>query len=230
MTTAPRTDEPRPQDLAEYPTRALAAIVDALIVAAIQLVVGAIVFVIAVLAGQTAHDAEKVVRDNALFIGIPVGFLYAPLLMAREGARNGQTLGKQSLGIRVVRERRAPMDIPQGLLREALGKQILWVVTAGIYLLADLLWPLGDRQRQALHDKIAQTWVVRAEVSAPTTVAPEPDYLLAERGALQRPARVPTAPEPAPAPEELPGGWLPPTPPARSPSPPGDSAPAGDSR
>jgi uncharacterized RDD family membrane protein YckC len=230
MTTAPRTDEPRPQQLAEYPTRALAAIVDALVVAAIQLVLGAIVFVVAVLAGQSANGAEDVVRDNALFIGIPVGFLYAPLLMAREGAANGQTLGKQALGLRVVRERRAPMDVPQGLLREALGKQVLWVITAGIYLLADLLWPLFDPQRQALHDKIAQTWVVRADVSAPTTVAREPDYLLAERGALERPARVPTAREPAPAPDELPGGWLPPTPPAPAPPPPGDSAPAGDSR
>jgi uncharacterized RDD family membrane protein YckC len=228
--TTPRTDEPRPQELAEYPTRVLAAIVDALVVAAIQLVVGGIVFVVAVLAGQDASGAKDVVRDNALFIGIPVGFLYAPLLMAREGPTNGQTVGKQALGIRVVRERRAPMDILVGLLREALGKQVLWVVTAGIYLLADLLWPLGDPQRQALHDKIAQTWVVRAEVSAPTAVAREPDYLLAERGALERPARVPTAPEPAPAPDELPGGWLPPTPPAPAPPPPGDSAPAGDSR
>jgi uncharacterized RDD family membrane protein YckC len=224
LSAGPRTIAPRPADLADYPTRAMAAIVDALIVACIQLGVGAIVFVIAVLAGDTAHDAGNVVRDNALFIGIPVGFLYAPLLMSRDGDRNGQTLGKQALGIRVVRERLAPMDVPVGLLREALGKQILAVLTAGIYLLVDLLWPLGDAERQAVHDKIAQTWVVRAEVSAPAAAAPEPDHLLAERGALKRPARVPTAPKPAPAPEELPGGWLPPEPPT------GGSAPAGDAR
>jgi uncharacterized RDD family membrane protein YckC len=210
LSAAPRTLAPRPADLADYPTRAMAAIVDAVIVAALQLTLGAIVFVIAVLVGDTAHEAGKLIRGNALFIGIPVGFLYAPLLMAREGEHNGQTLGKQALRIRVVRERLAPMDVPVGLLREALGKQILGVVTAGIYLLVDFLWPLADSERQAIHDKIAQTWVVRAEVRAPSEAAREPDHLLAERGALKRPARVPTLPEPEPAPEELPGGWLPP--------------------
>jgi uncharacterized RDD family membrane protein YckC len=224
LSAGPRTVAPRPADLAEYPTRAMAAIMDAVVVAALQLTLGAIVFVIAVLAGDTAHEAGKVVRDNALFIGIPVGFLYAPLLMARGADRNGQTLGKQAMGIRVVRERLAPMDVPVGLLREALGKQILGVLTAGIYLLVDFLWPLFDSERQALHDKIAQTWVVRAEVSAPAEPAPEPDHLLAERGALKRPARVPTLPEPEPAPEELPGGWLPPVPPTDG------SARGGDSR
>ncbi|MCW3062958.1 MAG: domain containing protein, partial [Solirubrobacterales bacterium] len=182
---APRTEGPRPADLAEYPTRALAAIVDALIVAALQLCVAGVVFVIVVLVGNTATHAGHVVRDNALFIGIPIGFLYAPLAMAREGARNGQTLGKQALGIRVVRARLAPMDVPVGLLREAVGKQLLTVVTVGLYALADYLWPLGDSQRQALHDKMAQTWVVRATV-APSAPEPEPDHLLAERGALKR--------------------------------------------
>jgi uncharacterized RDD family membrane protein YckC len=224
LSPGPRTIAPRRADLAEYPTRAVAAIVDAVIVAALQFTIGAIVFVIAVLAGDTAHEAGRIVRNNALFIGIPVGFLYAPLLMARVGERNGQTLGKQAMGIRVVRERRAPMDVPVGLLREALGKQILAVITAGIYLLVDFLWPLGDPERQAIHDKIAQTWVVRAEVSAPAEPVSEPNHLLAERGALKRPARVPTLPEPEPAPEELPGGWLPPVPPTDG------SARGGDSR
>jgi uncharacterized RDD family membrane protein YckC len=224
LSAGPRTVAPRPADLADYPTRAMAAIVDALLVAALQLTLAAIVFVVAVFAGDTAHEAGKVIRDNALFIGIPVGFLYAPLLMAREGEHNGQTLGKQTMGIRVVRERQAPMDVPVGLLREALGKQILGVVTAGIYLLVDFLWPLFDAERQAIHDKIAQTWVVRAEVRAPSAIAREPDHLLAERGALKRPPRVPTLPEPEPAPDELPGGWLPPEPPT------GGSARGGDSR
>jgi uncharacterized RDD family membrane protein YckC len=230
MPAAPRAKAPRPEDLAEYPTRALAAIVDALVSGLIGLAVAAVVYVVVVLLGHTATHAGHVVRDNALLIGIPVGLLYAPLLMARQGARNGQTIGKQMLHIRVVRERLAPMDIPVGLLREALGKQVLAAITFSIYAIADYLWPLADAERQALHDKVAQTWVVRARVAAPLTSVPEPDHLLAERGALKRegprpappPVRVPPprpeperAPEPAPVPDApLPGGWLPPVPPA----------------
>ena len=213
MSAGPRIHAPKPEELAEYPARAVAAVLDALVAAALGLVVGAVVYVIVVLTGGTAHHAGNVVRDNALFIGIPVGFLYAPLLMARPGERNGQTLGKQAMGIRVVRERLAPMDVPQGLLREALGKQALSAVTFGLYALADYLWPLGDAQRQAIHDKIAQTWVVHATVAPPQEGVREPDHLLAERGALKRPARRPPDPGPAPPPEgPLPGGWLPPTP------------------
>jgi uncharacterized RDD family membrane protein YckC len=228
--TSPRIKAPRPEDLAEYPTRALAAILDALTSAAIGLALGAIVYVVVVLLGYSTTHAGNVVRDNALLIGVPVGLLYAPLLMAREGERNGQTVGKQLMGIRVVRERLAPMDVPVGLLREAFGKQVLSVITFSIYAIADYLWPLGDSERQALHDKIAQTWVVRATVSAPSANVPEPDHLLAERGALKRdgprpappppprvrvPAQPEHAPEPAPVPEApLPGGWLPPVPPS----------------
>jgi uncharacterized RDD family membrane protein YckC len=214
VSPGPRIRAPEPADLAEYPTRAVAAILDALVAAGLGLLAGVIVYVIVVLLGNTGHHAGNLVRDNAIFIGLPIGLLYAPLTMARRGARNGQTLGKQAMNIRVVRERLAPMDVPQGLLREALGKQALSAITFGIYLLADYLWPLADAQRQALHDKIAQTWVVRAAVASPQEDLREPDHLLAERGALGRPARRPPDPGPAPAPEApLPGGWLPPEPP-----------------
>jgi uncharacterized RDD family membrane protein YckC len=189
----------------------MAAVLDALVAGGLGLIVGAIVYVVIVLLGRSGHHAGDVVRQNAIFIGLPVGLIYAPLTMARPGERNGQTLGKQAMAIRVVRERHAPMDFPQGLLREAIGKQALAAVTFGIYILADYLWPLGDAQRQALHDKVAQTWVVRATFAPPVEQQREPDHLLAERGALRRPARRPPDPGPAPAPEEpLPGGWLPP--------------------
>jgi uncharacterized RDD family membrane protein YckC len=211
VSAGPRVRAPEPEELAAYPTRAVAAILDALIAAGLGLVAGGIVYLVIVLLGHSAHHAGNVVRDNAIFIGLPVGLLYAPLMMARNGERNGQTLGKQAMGIRVVRERLAPMYVPQGLLREALGKQALSALTFGIYLLADYLWPLADAQRQALHDKIAQTWVVHAVVVPPQEGLRQPDHLLAERGALGRPARRPPDPGPAPAPQEpLPGGWLPP--------------------
>jgi uncharacterized RDD family membrane protein YckC len=92
--------------------------------------------------------------------------LYAPLLMRREGANNGQTWGKQLLGIRVVRTNGVPMDFAQSAIREALVKGLGLGVASSIvpfipYLL-DALWPLWDDEHRAIHDMIVGTRVVEA--------------------------------------------------------------------
>jgi uncharacterized RDD family membrane protein YckC len=100
-----------------------------------------------------------------------------PLFMQRKGARNGQTLGKQWLGLRVVRVSGEPFGLGWGLLREFVLKVVaLWVASSvagaltffllgvgGIApYLADYLWPLWDDENRALHDMVAETRVVRA--------------------------------------------------------------------
>ena len=72
----------------------------------------------------------------------------------------GQTIGKRALKIRV---RRAQQD---SLLSygAAFGRYAT-VFVFGIFtipLLVDYLFPLWDRQRQSLHDKVASSIVVRA--------------------------------------------------------------------
>jgi uncharacterized RDD family membrane protein YckC len=91
-------------------------------------------------------------------------FLYAPVFMMRAGERNGQTPGKQILGIRVVRQDGEPMDFGWSLLRELIVKGLLIGVLGGFFLslpiLLDCLWPLWDEQNRALHDMIVSTRVV----------------------------------------------------------------------
>jgi uncharacterized RDD family membrane protein YckC len=92
--------------------------------------------------------------------------LYAPLLMRRPGERNGQTWGKQIVGIRVVRTNGVPMDFIWSALREALVKGLALGVASSIipfipYLL-DALWPLWDDENRAIHDFIVDTRVVEA--------------------------------------------------------------------
>lgn len=92
--------------------------------------------------------------------------LYAPLLMRREGAQNGQTWGKQLLGIRVVRTNGVPMDFTHSAIREALVKGLGLGFASSIipfipYLL-DALWPLWDDEHRAIHDIVVGTRVVEA--------------------------------------------------------------------
>jgi uncharacterized RDD family membrane protein YckC len=101
-----------------------------------------------------------------LIITIVGPFLYGGFTMGREGEHNGQTFGKQALGIRVIREDGQAWTFGTGLLRELVIKTLLFN-GAGWFLfglpgLIDVLWPLWDEKKQALHDKLATSYVVKA--------------------------------------------------------------------
>lgn len=89
--------------------------------------------------------------------GVIVPFIYSPVLMARGGARNGQTLGKQIANYRVVHESGQPMTFGKGFIRDGIGRGLLGFVP--LYGLVDVLFPLWDSQKQAVHDKIGSTTV-----------------------------------------------------------------------
>lgn len=85
---------------------------------------------------------------------------------------NGQTPGKQIVGIRVVKDNGDPSGWGYTLLREFVIKLLLLgflsASTFGIAWLVDGLWPLWDRteKMQALHDKMLGTIVVRKQRNA----------------------------------------------------------------
>ena len=93
----------------------------------------------------------------ALLVGYAVWWLFA--------LRRGQTPGKQMVGIRVVKDDGEPSGWGYTFLREFVIKGLLGGflsgMTGGIYFAADHLWPLWDRDRQALHDKMIGTLVVQ---------------------------------------------------------------------
>jgi uncharacterized RDD family membrane protein YckC len=90
---------------------------------------------------------------------------YAPLLMGRQGAHNGQTWGKQIVGIRVVRDSGQQVDIGFAFLREFVVKGLLFGFVGSFFFsiptLIDYLWPLWDDQNRCLHDMVVSTHVVR---------------------------------------------------------------------
>ena len=101
-----------------------------------------------------------------VLIWLTATLTYYPLLMMRQGAGNGQTFGKQIVGIRVVRESGEPYTYGPAALREFVIKYLLFGVVGGFFLaiptLLDYLWPLWDEQNRALHDMLASSRVVQA--------------------------------------------------------------------
>jgi uncharacterized RDD family membrane protein YckC len=198
-----------------------ATLIDGLLLSAVALIVG-----IALSAGGTSSQDATIAIYAVVFFA---ALIYSPLLMAREGDANGQTIGKRAMGIRVVHADGHPMTISRGLLRDGVGKAILGIIP--LYTIADVLLPLLDGDKQAIHDKVGSTYVVDAEQvpvmtrrSADEVTAPVPHESWAAPSPPLPPAPAADEPEPArdadrepPAPPDL-GGFEPPVPPTPPPA------------
>jgi uncharacterized RDD family membrane protein YckC len=148
-------------ECASWPTRVGAYLIDTLIVIVLPLAIG----IPLLAAGGKGLD----VAGTAVVLVGPtiVWALYAPLLMARNGARNGQTLGKQALGIRVIRDDDRPVEFGWALLREFVVRELVFGIAGGFVfglpVLLDLFWPLWDESNRALHDMLVNSHVVRED-------------------------------------------------------------------
>ena len=117
------------------------------------------------LAGWGVRFGAALLDGLFVLFTIGIGFVVNFFLMAREGEKNGMTLGKQVCNIRVVKEDGTPVDIGFALLRDLLIKTILIGWIGGFFLIpvvANYLWPLWDERNQALHDKMAKSYVVKS--------------------------------------------------------------------
>jgi uncharacterized RDD family membrane protein YckC len=78
-----------------------------------------------------------------------------------------QTPGKMAIGISVRRmDQPGPLDFATSIRRRLISAIQLIPFISGIYViiwLLDGLWPLWDDKRQALHDKVARTYVVEGK-------------------------------------------------------------------
>lgn len=104
--------------------------------------------------------------NGAGFAVLALGFLLSLVFQlwnrgARQG-KTGQSLGKKITNIQVVDERTGqPAGTGAGLGRFGI-EFVFGIVNSfvGVLSLIDLLWPLWDDKKQALHDKVVHTVVV----------------------------------------------------------------------
>jgi uncharacterized RDD family membrane protein YckC len=161
--------------LAGWGARAGAWALDVLVVVGVWIVL--LVPGTVVVAATNADVVAAILLIGGGLAALVIGILYAPFFMQRKDEHNGQSLGKQWVGIRVVRVSGEPFGWGWALLREFVLKGIALSVASSIAsgltffllgvggiapYLADYLWPLWDDENRAVHDMIAETRVVHA--------------------------------------------------------------------
>ena len=117
----------------------------------VDVVILAVVFMIAIFVGAAISDALGVVMYVLAVIGSIGYFIYF------EGGPTGQTLGKQALGIRVYD---LAQGGPIGYGRAAI--RYLGRIVSGLVFYLGYLWMIWDGEKQTWHDKFAGSVVVPA--------------------------------------------------------------------
>jgi uncharacterized RDD family membrane protein YckC len=148
-------------ELSGWWRRVGAQIIDSLI-----LTVPVILIVILVVVVAAGSDVGAVVTGIVTSLAYVVAVIfYAPVLMKRSGPHNGQTWGKQAVGIRVVHDTGEEVTFGYAFLREVVVKYFLFGFIGSFFFsiptLINYLWPLWDDQNRCLHDMIVKSHVVR---------------------------------------------------------------------
>jgi uncharacterized RDD family membrane protein YckC len=150
--------------LASWWARVWATVIDLSLIALLAAVIIGL-FSLVFLSGTAEGTVSLIVGILVAMLAVVVAVLVYPATAM--SILDGQTVGKKLLRIRVVRMNERPMDIGWSMLREAVIKWILFIfilspVTGGVAWIVDVLWPLWDEERRALHDMLARTRVVKA--------------------------------------------------------------------
>lgn len=208
-------------ELSGWWARAGAFIIDAIIVGVLTMVIGGILGV--ALFGVDENSEGGAFDATVIVVSLLVGTIYYCAIMT---STNGQTVGKQATGIRVVREDGLPVDVTFAFVRQTIVIGLLFNLFGALLVvpwLANYLWPLWDDNNQALHDKMVKSRVVRAhpvmfqQYGPPAGYAPPAQPYAPPQQPYAAPpqpyAPPPPAPPAPPPPAALPP---PPQPPAQS--------------
>ena len=164
-----------PGSLAERGSRLLAATLDELILLAVSLpmIIGAMPAMVALVGGAVGGEADVESLDTMSVLRAMVGgpgttitvlaLIAWCIITAWLVATNGQSIGKRLVGIKVVRADGSRASFARiFLLRNVVnGLPNLLPYVGWLYQLIDPLL-IYQESRQCLHDKIADTIVVRA--------------------------------------------------------------------
>jgi uncharacterized RDD family membrane protein YckC len=144
-------------DLAGRWARFFAALIDGVITNVISFAIAAPLVGAGSYYGTGSKGLGSRLGANAIMVVIAIVYYFF------QHGRWGQTIGKRVLGIRVVRSQDGgPISYGTAAWR-VVFEYLIALVTCGIGALVDVAWILWDPRKQALHDKVAKTYVVKAD-------------------------------------------------------------------
>jgi uncharacterized RDD family membrane protein YckC len=134
-------------DYAGFWIRLVAYLIDGIILWFLNLFLAGILRLGAFLAKPSPTELELTSFILGMFIGIAywVGFW----------TWRGQTPGKMALGLKIIRADGSPLSLGQAFLR------YLGYIVSALILYIGFLWIAFDGRKQGIHDKIADTYVIR---------------------------------------------------------------------
>lgn len=153
--------------------RAVAFIIDQALIMVI--LVPCFTFLMGVIfTSSTQVDAVKDNLNGTILLSIfcfsvVVNMIYYGFSMSRSGERHGQTFGKQLMNIKVIREDEKPLTLTYIYLRQIVVIQLLvncllMIVSLTLLPIVNYIYPLYDNKRQAIHDKIVSSRVIRSDI------------------------------------------------------------------
>lgn len=133
--------------------RLVAFLIDSVLITAVQVALGfALGWSAALIGGLPVEERELTIAVVTWLAGSILGMLYYVLFTGY----CGQTPGKMAVRVKVIRTDGSAITYGRAFLRETLGKFL-----SGIILGAGYLMIAFDPQKQGLHDKIADSYVIK---------------------------------------------------------------------
>jgi predicted Zn finger-like uncharacterized protein len=142
---------PRHQPKAGFWIRAIASILDFFLLGAVQLMLSLLINLVIGLLGIVS-EGDPAVNLVLWLFGASLSIGYAVFFIGY----CGQTPGKMALRIKVIRTDGSPLSYGRAFLREVPGKFISSILLGIGYLMVAF-----DGQKQGLHDKIADSYVIK---------------------------------------------------------------------
>jgi uncharacterized RDD family membrane protein YckC len=142
---------PQHQPKAGFWIRVVAYMIDFFLLLAVQSVLSLLIGIILGTLGIATED-DPAINVVIWLFGTMLSISYAVFFTGY----CGQTPGKMALRIKVVRTDGSPVTYGRAALREVLGKFV-----SGILLGIGYLMVAFDSHKQGLHDKIADTYVIK---------------------------------------------------------------------
>jgi len=132
--------------------RAVAASLDMLAVGLLESVLGSLLVRIGGIEPALTSPEGRLLTMVVAAFGMVLGYAYRVFFIGH----CGQTPGKMAVRIKVVRTDGTELDYTRALLREVVGKFLSKIILGIGYLMVAF-----DARKQGLHDKIADTYVIR---------------------------------------------------------------------